>query len=218
MPKLRLPALVALLLLGALLLAVCGGGDDDDDDATPTPTPTATPPATATAAGDAGTSVEVSLSEWAVRVAVGAIDAGEVAFTVANAGTLSHTFVIVRSDAAPRELLVVAGSVAEDEVNIVARIRAVRRRDRGAAHGRPRRGELPADLQYPGSLPVRDDRRLHGQLARTRPTSDGPFGCSCVGRLQAIEVIDDSAWTAREAERYQKDDERGPRGPRAGVS
>ena len=55
-------------------------------------------------------------------MAVGAIDAGEVAFTVANAGTLSHTFVIVRSDAAPRELLVVAGSVAEDEVNIVARI------------------------------------------------------------------------------------------------
>ena len=119
MPKLRLPVLVALLLLGALLLAACGGGDDDD---AATPTPTATAPATATAAGDAGTSVEVSLSEWAVRVAVGAIDAGEVAFTVANAGTLSHTFVIVRSDAAPRELLVVAGSVAEDEVDIVARI------------------------------------------------------------------------------------------------
>ncbi len=30
--------------------------------------------------------------------------------------------------------------------------------------------------------------------------------------FQAIEVTDDSARTAREAERYQKDEERGPRG------
>ncbi|MDA1061894.1 MAG: hypothetical protein O2895_03155 [Chloroflexi bacterium] len=134
MPRTRWPILVGLLLFGGVLLASCG--DDDDDDAaatatateaateTATATDTATEAATATAtkAAAEGAAVSVSLSEWAVAVDPASIEAGEVTFTVANAGAVAHEFVIIRSDLAADALPVEGGLVPEADVDFVAEI------------------------------------------------------------------------------------------------
>ncbi len=134
MPKLSWPALLALMLLGALLVAACDDDDDgggaatatatatatenaDDDDDAATATGTATP---AEAAG--GTEVLVSLSEWAVDPEVDEIDAGEVTFAVANEGAQAHEFVIIRSDEDPDALPLEASVVVEDDVDVVDKI------------------------------------------------------------------------------------------------
>ena len=118
MPRTRWPILIALLLLGGALVASCGDDDDDDDAATATATETET--ATATEVAE-GASVAVSLSEWAVSAAA-SIDAGEITFNVANAGTSPHEFAVIRSDLAADALPTEAAAVAESDVDLVAKI------------------------------------------------------------------------------------------------
>ena len=136
MPNVSWPALVALMLLGALLVAACDDDDDaaaatatatatenaDDDDEDDAATATATATATPAEAADGGTQVSVSLSEWAVDPEVDSIDAGDVTFAVANEGTQAHEFVIIRSDEDPDALPLEASVVVEDDVDVVDRI------------------------------------------------------------------------------------------------
>ena len=62
-------------------------------------------PSTADADGGAGTTVEVTLQEWAVRPAPVTASAGEVTFAVTNDGPADiHEFVIFRSDLDPASL------------------------------------------------------------------------------------------------------------------
>ena len=92
MPGPRVP----LLLIATLLFAACGGDDDDDDDGGSTPTPTAT----ATSAGGGSERVAVTLSEFEIESAAADVSAGEITFTVDNAGSLEHEVVVVRTDLA----------------------------------------------------------------------------------------------------------------------
>lgn len=96
MPGPRVPLLLSVLLIATLLFAACGGDDDDDDDGGSTPTPTAT----ATSAGGGSERVAVTLSEFEIESAAADVSAGEITFTVDNAGSLEHEVVVVRTDLA----------------------------------------------------------------------------------------------------------------------
>lgn len=62
-------------------------------------------PSTADGDGGAGTTVEVTLQEWAVRPAQVTAPAGEVTFAVTNDGPADiHEFVVFRSDLDPASL------------------------------------------------------------------------------------------------------------------
>jgi uncharacterized cupredoxin-like copper-binding protein len=124
MPRLRWPAFIVLLMLGAALVAACGDDDDDDDDvrtATATATETATAAATATEDDHGGATVAVALSEWAVAPEVASAGHGETTFTVANEGAAPHELVVVRTDLGAEELPTDAGLVDESAVEVLGR-------------------------------------------------------------------------------------------------
>ena len=100
----------AAALLGVAMAAGCGSVDD-------APGGSPTPPATR---DEARTVVAVELDEWGIEAVAAAIDAGAVAFEVANAGTLAHDFWIIRTDRAPDTLPVASGVVTPGDGDLVA--------------------------------------------------------------------------------------------------
>lgn len=109
---------VATLAALAVLVVACGGSDDDPE--TAATVATRAPAATAQAA--AGGAVEVTLKQWAVEPGSSTVAAGEVTFTVSNAGAAPHEFAIVRSDLNPEGLPTADGAVDENRVEVVGRI------------------------------------------------------------------------------------------------
>jgi uncharacterized cupredoxin-like copper-binding protein len=105
-----------LLFLGAIFVAVafgalavaCGG---DGEEATPAGEGSPVPEA-ATPSG-AATTVEVSLSEWAVEPDAASVAAGEVTFVVRNDGTVHHELAVIKSDLDPAALPMEGGKVDE---------------------------------------------------------------------------------------------------------
>jgi uncharacterized cupredoxin-like copper-binding protein len=105
-----------LLFLGAMFVAVvfgalavaCGGNGEE---APPAGEGTAVPEA-ATPSG-AATTVQVSLTEWAVEPDVASVAAGEVTFVVHNDGTVHHELAIIKSDLDPAGLPVAGAKVDE---------------------------------------------------------------------------------------------------------
>lgn len=106
----QLGMVLGLGILAATLLAACSSDDESDGDGTTAPT----------AASE--TTVNVTLSEWAVEPDVMSVPSGEVTFSVSNAGTVSHELVIVRSDVAADALPVDGGVVPEDEIDLVGEV------------------------------------------------------------------------------------------------
>lgn len=115
-------AILAFGVLGIGLVAC----SSDDKTATPTSasatqTATAAPPTeTATAPGtttpEAGeVSVAATLKEFAITLSPASIAAGQINFSVANDGTVTHEFVVVKSDLDPKALPLDAAGTAVDE-------------------------------------------------------------------------------------------------------
>lgn len=126
-------ALLAMLSL-LLLVAACGG-DDNGDDADPTATeaaaedPAATEPVdepdpAATEPAAAESSVDVSLSEFAVEPSAASVPAGAVTFNVTSDGAIPHNLRVVSTDLAPDELPLddAGAAVDEDQVTVVGSI------------------------------------------------------------------------------------------------
>jgi uncharacterized cupredoxin-like copper-binding protein len=66
------------------------------------------------ASSEAGGTVTVTLTEWAIVTDAASVPAGDVEFVVTNAGTqFKHEFVVIKTDLAPADLPAVDGKVDE---------------------------------------------------------------------------------------------------------
>jgi uncharacterized cupredoxin-like copper-binding protein len=144
-------AAVAVLALAALAGAC---GDDNGDEAEPTeplaptateavePTePEATEPSATEPANGAATSIDVSLSEFAIDLSEDTGTDG-ITFNVSNDGAILHNFKVIQTDLEPGDLPVSGGMVDEGQVDIVAQTEG----DLAAGES----AEVTADLE-PGS-------------------------------------------------------------------
>jgi hypothetical protein len=92
-----------LVAVGAIALAIgvlpaCGGDDSSSTAAT-------SAAATTGSTGDGGTSVAITLQEFAIAAAPASAPAGSVTFDVTNTGPDDvHEFVIIKTDLSPTEL------------------------------------------------------------------------------------------------------------------
>ncbi|MSQ41880.1 MAG: copper-binding protein [Dehalococcoidia bacterium] len=113
MRRMRLPLLLATLLLGALALAACGGGDKNEKPATTTAT---------TAGGGTKTTVDVTLKEWAVEPSKAAVPTGNVTFKASNKGTIAHELMVVSTDLAVDKLAVKDAKADESKLKVIGEI------------------------------------------------------------------------------------------------
>ncbi len=119
---LRSMLLVGLIASGSLLFAACAddGGDADNGDAGSDSGGT-TAATEAAGDGDGGaTTINVSMTEWAVTPSAANASAGEVTFNVSNDGTTPHDFMAIRTDMPADGLPVEAGQVVTDDLDVVA--------------------------------------------------------------------------------------------------
>ena len=97
-------ALLVIALFASLALVACGGSKTASVGAGV---------ATGTEAG--GTSVNVTLKEFAIAIDQATVPAGEITFRVKNGGTIVHEMVVAKTDLAPEKLpLLTAGSTIEE--------------------------------------------------------------------------------------------------------
>lgn len=88
---------MALMAVAAVSIGLAGCGDDDDD-------------------GNAGGTVDVTLSDFAIELSNSSVPAGEVTFDVENEGPSVHEFVVFNTDLAADALPTDAtGDVAESD-------------------------------------------------------------------------------------------------------
>lgn len=107
MSRLRLPFLVAVVMIAlALVVLACGG--DEEPAATPPPAaeedapePRADPEPTEEAPGGADTTVTAELDEWSIRADPDSARAGAIRFTAENVGAAPHELGVIRTDRAP---------------------------------------------------------------------------------------------------------------------
>ncbi len=103
-----LGAIIVAVAFGALAVACGGGGEEATPVGEGSPVPEAATPS------GAATTVEVSLSAWAVQPDVASVAAGEVTFVVHNDGSLHHELAVIKSDLDPAGLPVADGKVDEE--------------------------------------------------------------------------------------------------------
>lgn len=128
--RVSIRAAAALFALLSLLLFVAAACGDDGNDADPTatepaieePTDSAEPDAAATEAAAAETSVNVSLTEFAVEPSDESVPAGTVTFNVSSDGGIFHNFKVVATVLAPDALPTddATFAVDEDQLDVVA--------------------------------------------------------------------------------------------------
>lgn len=119
----RISTIIALAAaIGALALA-CGGSDDNKDTG-----------ASGGASSDKTASeVAVTVKEWSVVAGSASAPAGEVHFTVKNAGAATHEFVVIKATEDPAKLATyqasdkvadghAVGDVNEDEVDSIGEV------------------------------------------------------------------------------------------------
>jgi uncharacterized cupredoxin-like copper-binding protein len=94
------------LLASMSLVAVGCKGDDDDDDTT------------TSGATQAGTQVEVTLTEYSVSVDPDHVPAGATTFNVTNSGSVMHEFVVIKTDIDEADLPIKDNKVDEDAEGI----------------------------------------------------------------------------------------------------
>jgi uncharacterized cupredoxin-like copper-binding protein len=86
-------------VLGAMLaVAACGGGDSGDA---------------------ASTTINVTLTEWAVSPSASSASAGRILFAARNEGRIPHELIVLRTDRDPAQLPVTNGLVDEDTAGTV---------------------------------------------------------------------------------------------------
>lgn len=108
--------ILAILAFGVLAvgLAACGDDDKTPTQAPATPTQTATTAATTTPEPGED-AVSATVKEFAMTLSPASIKAGQINFTVKNDGTVTHEFVVVKSDLDPKALPLKADGTAVDE-------------------------------------------------------------------------------------------------------
>ena len=140
---------LAVPMILGLVFVTASCGDDDEGEAT---------------GATGGTSVDVTLQEFAVLPAQESAPAGDVTFAVTNEGPEdTHEFVVFKTDLAPDALPTASdGSVDEEGegVELSRRDRGHRGRGHADAHGLARRGQLRPHLQHRRGRGRRDDRPL----------------------------------------------------------
>lgn len=104
MPRARLAA----ALLAALLAAACGDAPDRGG------------PASGAPPSDGAAAIAVALREWEIAPGAPAAPAGEVAFGIANEGSLAHDLWVIRTDLAADALPVASGVAAMGEAVALA--------------------------------------------------------------------------------------------------
>ena len=87
-------------------------------------TSAATPPIAATEP-PRGTAAAVTLKEFTVAIDLASVPAGEVKFTVRNAGAIPHEMVLLKTDVNPRQLPLKEGVVDETRYKVVGAVREV---------------------------------------------------------------------------------------------
>jgi uncharacterized cupredoxin-like copper-binding protein len=99
--------LKALPAAGALAVALLATGATSGMAMPSTAATQSTPAATK------ASTVKVVMKEWSFRTSVTSVRAGKVTFVVRNAGTMEHEFVVLRTDRAPRALLMKGNRASE---------------------------------------------------------------------------------------------------------
>ena len=115
------PAVAVALILILALAAACNG--DDDGDGNGDGNGDTAPRATAEAPdGDAATTIDVSLTEFAVGLSANTAAAGTVTFNLSSDGAMAHNFRVVKTDLDPDALAVDEDTfmVNEADVDVVA--------------------------------------------------------------------------------------------------
>jgi nitrite reductase (NO-forming) len=95
-------AMIITLIIGALLLAACGGKQPAQRPAQP---PAAQPPAQQPAAPiAAGQRVRVEMTEFKYTMGATEVPAGTVSFELVNAGAVEHSFIIEGTDTTSEQI------------------------------------------------------------------------------------------------------------------
>lgn len=117
-PSRRLAArgLLAGIAILAITLVACGGDDDDGGDSTVEPTATETSPA-----GPPRT-IDATLTEFTIELSETSVPPGSLTIEAANAGTLAHELIVVRSDEPIDALPVAEGLVDESGLDVLGEI------------------------------------------------------------------------------------------------
>lgn len=123
-----------LLALAALSLpaAACGGGNDGQTaTASPTTAASAPPSPTATPSGPTATpsvtEAPMTVEEFVIKPSVVRAPYGTVIFKVKNAGTVTHQFLVIKSDLPIAQLPRLPNNAGADEkqLDVVGRIEAI---------------------------------------------------------------------------------------------
>ena len=149
----RGPLVLALVLFAAGASVACGSSKDEPTSAATAAVKTipaaaaatvivATPAATATAAvagtpstsaatptaatePPRGATAAVTMKEFTIAIDSASIPAGEVKFTVRNAGAIPHEMVLLKTDVNPRQLPLKEGVVDETRYQVIGAVREV---------------------------------------------------------------------------------------------
>ncbi|MGE3960485.1 MAG: plastocyanin/azurin family copper-binding protein [Dehalococcoidia bacterium] len=122
--KSRWSRFMLLFALGALslgLLAACSSSDEEDAEEETTATAEATEEGEGEGEEAAAGAITVEATEFAFALGADKAAAGEVTFTLNNAGAIPHELVVVKTDEAADALPVEGGVVVEDEVEVLGR-------------------------------------------------------------------------------------------------
>ncbi len=72
-----------------------------------------------------GTAVTATLNEYSIQSSAATAPAGEITFTVTNAGTMIHEFVIMQTDVLAADLPLANDEVTEDDYTVVDEVEDV---------------------------------------------------------------------------------------------
>ncbi len=114
MPRTIRLALALLVVVSAALLAACSG-DDNNDNGTPSAAATEAQGGGAKSTPSASTTVNVTEKEYSITPDKGSASAGKVTFKVKNEGTMTHEFVVFRTDLPEGQLPVDASTSQVEE-------------------------------------------------------------------------------------------------------
>lgn len=101
--------LVMVSAVAAAALVACGGGEAGGE------------AGGKSEGGAAGSKVEVTLSEWAIKPNVAKAKAGTVEFVTTNKGATAHELVVYQSDLAADKLPQAGGAADEKQVTVIGR-------------------------------------------------------------------------------------------------
>ena len=111
---------LALLIIGLTWIVPLANRDNAAATSAPHALPSATPTPVASAspsAAAAGGPVTVTLDQWSLTPSVSTVPPGPVTFVVSNAGTITHEFVVIRTDTQAADFHIGSFEGEKDRIN-----------------------------------------------------------------------------------------------------